>query len=88
MSMGNVVRSALIARRIQDGDDRRMEGTLDTKGDIYPDAVVIIARRPVIVHREAGDVHGTSQGRRQSWYVAEDDIFAEESRLCIVASLL
>ena len=68
-----------------------------TKGDIDADAVVIVARRPVIVHREAGDCHGTSRGgrlhcasrgRRRSLYVAKDGIIAEESRLYIVASLL
>ena len=79
MNMGNVV--ALIARRIQDGEDRRMEGTLDTKGDIYPDAVVIVARRPVIVHRKAGDVHGTSRGRRRGTWLRM--ISLPRSRDCI-----
>ena len=41
-----------------------------TKGDIYADAVVIVARRPVIVHREAGDDHYTSRGGRLSWHIA------------------
>ena len=51
--MGKVVRSDLIAQRIQDGEDRRMEGALDTKVDIYADAISIV----VIVRREAGEHH-------------------------------